>query len=50
MTRPLSDTDVWTFMQAGCNAEEIAAFAGVSRMVAVAMMNRACHVFSAKAA
>lgn len=42
----LTDADVWTLLLAGCNAVEIAAWAGVSRAVAVAMMHRAARLYA----
>ena len=36
--RDLSDYAVWTLLEAGCNVNEIAAFAGVSTATAYAMM------------
>jgi len=41
MTRPLTDADVLTFVLAGCNAAEIAAYAGVSELTARAMIAHA---------
>jgi hypothetical protein len=45
----LTDADVWTLMEAGCNTYEIAWFAAVSLETAKAMMVRArcVHVRSA---
>lgn len=40
MTRPLTDDDVLTFVLAGCNAAEIAAYAGTDEQTAKA---RICH-------
>lgn len=40
MKNELTDADVWTFLEAGCNAVEIAAYAGVSRTTAIAMVAR----------
>lgn len=37
----LTDADVWTFATEGCNAAEIAAYAGVSEMTANNWMLRA---------
>ena len=39
--RPLSRECVWTLMQAGCNAAEVAAAGGVSLATAVGLMNEA---------
>lgn len=39
--RPLTSEAVWTLMQAGCNAAEIAAAGGVSVPVAIGLMNLA---------
>lgn len=41
MSKHLTDADVLTFLQAGCNAAEIAAYAGVSESTAKAMMAHA---------
>jgi DNA-directed RNA polymerase specialized sigma24 family protein len=41
MHRPLTDADVVTFVLAGCNAAEIAAYAGVEIGTAIALMVRA---------
>jgi hypothetical protein len=45
----LSIADVWTLLCAGCNAPEIAAYAGVSLSTAWALIARATRT-SAKAA
>lgn len=37
-TRPLTRNDVWELLRAGCNTAEIACAAGVSEMVAAAMI------------
>lgn|GEM_PF-5134275 len=37
----LTDADVWGFLEAGCNAREIAAFAGVTLTTALAMVAHA---------
>lgn len=37
-TREITDADVWTFLAAGCNAAEIAAFAGIALSTAGAWM------------
>ncbi|WP_202844756.1 hypothetical protein [Luteimonas saliphila] len=39
--RPLTRECVWTLMQAGCNAHEIAAAGGVSLVVALGLMHEA---------
>lgn len=39
--RPLSPETVWTLMQSGCNANEIAAAGGVSLATALGMMRAA---------
>lgn len=39
--RPFTKKDVWTLLKAGCNANEIAAAAGVSLPVALGMINEA---------
>ena len=45
MTRqPLTDIDVWAWMEAGCNAAEIAAYAGWSRLVVITRMNCAARL------
>ena len=36
MNHTLTDADVWTFLAAGCNAAEIAAFAGIATSTAAA--------------
>lgn len=41
MKNHLTNADVWTFLEAGCNVEEIATYAGVSRATARAMVARA---------
>lgn len=41
MRTDLSDTDVLTFALAGCNAAEVAAYAGTDERVAQARMDRA---------
>lgn len=41
MTHPLTDADVLTFVLAGCNAAEIAAYAGTDESTAKAMMAHA---------
>lgn len=38
----LSDADLWLLMQEGCNANEIAAWAGISLAVARARMGELC--------
>ena len=42
---PVTDADVWAFLSAGCNAREIADYAGVSLETAKAMIVRARCVF-----
>lgn len=39
--RPLSVETVWTLMQAGCNANEIAAAGDISLATAIGLMNLA---------
>lgn len=41
MRHDLTDDDVRTFAVAGCNAAEVAAYAGTSEVVAQARLNRA---------
>lgn len=41
MRHDLTDADVRCFAQAGCNAAEVAAYAGTSELVAQARLNRA---------
>ena len=36
--RPLAKSDVWELLRAGCNTAEIACAAGVSEVVAAAMI------------
>lgn len=43
----LTDADVWTFVSAGCNASEIAAFAGVAVSAAHALMAHATRGYAA---
>jgi len=50
MTRPLTDADVLTFVLAGCNAAEIAAYAGTDESTAKALMAHARVVFARAAA
>lgn len=51
MTRPiLSDDDIWTLMAEGCNAAEIAAYAGIEKATAVAWMVHARSRFVRAAA
>lgn len=40
----LTDADVWGFLEAGCNANEIAAYAGVSQSTALAMIVHATRI------
>jgi len=49
MKNELTDADVWTFLEAGCNVEEIATYAGVSRATARAMCARALRNVRGKA-
>lgn len=49
MRHKLSDADVWTFLEAGCNANEIAAYAGVTRLTAIAMIAHATRAHGRKA-
>lgn len=42
----LTDSDVITFVLAGCNAAEIAAYAGVSESTAKAMMAHARTLYA----
>lgn len=45
--RPMfCERDVWTWIESGCNANEIAAYALVSVAAAYAMMARASRLFS----
>lgn len=46
MNLELTDDDVWTLVAAGCNAAEIAAYAGVSESTAKAMAARARRVYA----
>ena len=39
--RTITTADVWTWMQANCNANEIAAYGGFSVLVALAWMSAA---------
>ncbi len=45
MSRILSPSDVWTFLESGCNAHEIAAYAGVSLLTAHAMVSHATRAY-----
>lgn len=47
--RNLSDADVWTFLEAGCNAREIAAYAGVSLTTALSMVHHATRTHARSA-
>lgn len=49
MHRALTDADVVTFVLAGCNAAEIAAYAGIDIPTAVALMVRARQVIAGAA-
>lgn len=42
----LTDSDVWTLVSEGCNANEIAAFAGVAVSAAHAMMAHATRAYA----
>lgn len=42
----LCERDVWQFLEDGCNANEIAAYARVSLAAAYAMMARASRLFA----
>lgn len=42
----LTDAQVWNLMQAGCNALEIALWAGTGMVAVGAMMRRAARVFA----
>lgn len=42
----LTDDDVWTFICAGCNAHEIATWAGVTTSAAHAMMAHATRLYA----
>ncbi len=46
MSRILTPAQVWRLMAEGCNANEIAAWAGVSHSVAVAMMANAARRYA----
>ena len=46
MNRRLTPKQVWAFMASGCNADEIADWAGVKRATAVAMMANAARKFA----
>lgn len=46
MIRELSDADLIAFAMAGCNAAEIAAYAGVSEATAKAMLAHARVVYA----
>lgn len=50
MNTELTDADVMTFALAGCNADEIAAYAGVSASTAKAMLAHARAVYARAAA
>lgn len=46
-SRPsLCERDVWVWLESGCNANEIAAYAHISIATAYAMMARASRLFS----
>lgn len=45
----LSDADVWAFLEAGCNVNEIAAYAGVTRITAIAMVAHATRTHARSA-
>lgn len=45
MSRVLTPADVWTFLESGCNAREIAAYAGVSLLTAHAMVAHASRAY-----
>ena len=42
----MTDRLVWRFMAEGCNAAEVAAFAGIRESVAIAMMSKAARKFA----
>lgn len=42
----LCERDVWLWLESGCNANEIAAYARVSLAAAYAMMARASRLFA----
>lgn len=42
----LTDADVWTFLEAGCNVHEIATYAGVTRLTAIAMVAHATRTYA----
>lgn len=46
MNGQLNAIDVWTLIAAGCNAREIAAFAGVAMSVAYAMVANATRHYA----
>ncbi len=46
MNCELSIEAVWEFLSAGCNAREIAAYAGVSESVGIAMAHRAIRCYA----
>lgn len=47
MDRPIyCERDIWTFIESGCNVNEIAAYCGVSLAAAYAMMARASRLFA----
>lgn len=45
MSCQVTPADVWTFLEAGCNAREIAAYAGVSLLTAHAMVSHATRAY-----
>lgn len=49
MNRELTPDDVWVLTTAGCNAHEIAAFAGVSLSAATAMIFHATRRYAGAA-
>ena len=50
MNTELTDDDVLTFVLAGCNAREIAAYAGIAVSTAHARMAHALNVYARAAA
>lgn len=46
MRRGLTDADVWEFVVGGCNAHEIAAYAGVSMLTAHSMIAAASRRYA----
>jgi hypothetical protein len=46
----LSNADVWTLVESGCNTTEIAEYAGVSHLTAYAMVLHATSAYAKAAA